>query len=1369
MRTTFVDIAPFLAEGTREPVPSDLSQVRTHLQALLRTVSTYVPQWVRAPAVLEGRLPQATICEGSVIFADVSGFTRLSERLRQSELAREGAEVITQAVNTYFDRIASTAARYGGSVLKFGGDASLIFFDGADHAWRACLTALAVQQQLRHAPMVIHVEDEAFPLSMSIGIGSGRLFLGILGDETKRELAILGPALQRMGQAESLANAGEIVLDTQTAELVASRWRVMPHPQAPGFVYLHVSDEPLPHVEGNAWPQLTYAPPNHSLEEDIAWLAHRLHLLTPFLPFGLLERLRLSPETPDVLDEVRWATVVFAEMPAIATMSNALDRYTPEHVSEMLNTYFMCMSACIRRYEGIVNKLSVSPNGLQIMATFGAPRAHEDDAQRATLAALNMLSAVREQALRYGWPDEMAHGVGLNTGFVFAGNVGGMQRREYTVMGDEVNTAYRVMSVAEPGTVVLTEAAMQQVRQNMVVWPLEARRVKGKRAPLALYRAVGPKSGGTEWRWEYPLVNRKKELRLFDEAASDVLDRRGRFIHVEGEAGVGKSRLIGEVVRRMGQRGLVTILTICLSYSREVPYMPWVDILRTLLDLPDQNAEAHLREALAAIDAEEWAPLVGEMLGIPIPETSFTAALTPQLRRQRLFDTVWRLLESHIPLPGLAIFIEDAQWADSASLDLLEAILPRLGDQPILLCAVHRPRQELVQQWQSWGTYIPLEPLPAEDVAQLIANLLHTVDIPQELRAFIFQKSQGNPLFAQELVRTLQENNMVRQEEQQLVFEAPFDEHVPDSIHNLIQSRIDRLPEQERRVLQTAACIGQTFSLDLLTAIYPYEHVYQSLANLVERGLLLSESFSAVPTYTFAHTLTQEVAHQSLSFSRRRILHRQIADYIERTSSEDPTVAAMLAYHFYEGEVWEKAALYAFRAGTMAQHEYANETAVAMFRRALKAIARQETQTPEMVALQFDVLTHLGASLSLIGEYDDAMTVYRQAEDVLPHAFAPSERPTRRAELFLYMAEVMEKQSEFDKALELVEQGLAVLQGASAAHVHAARLYRLGAGIYHRLGANDKALAWCQRGLAELEHLDTHSSQRTRAHLLFLMAEITRRFGHFEQAAELAHQSAQMYGDLEDIQGLSQAHITLGNVYFDLGHLDKAAHFYNEGMNLKKRIGDVYGVGVMANNLGEVYLYQGDFERAREAYQQSMQIWEQLESAFGRAVLHNNLAVVAIKQQKWQEAMQHLEASETLLRELGVEDLLAEVMRHKSECYFGMGRLAEAQAAAERSLHLARQQKMQLEEGIALRLLGEIALHASRLPDAAHFLEQALAFLQDVESPYELAQVYAALSRLAAARKADDEARAYREQACALFEQVGALHELAQLQNKHME
>ena len=1368
MHTHYVDVSPFLGD---EPASIALSAVRARLQTLLHTVSTYVPQWVRMPVVQEGRLPRATLCEGSVLFADVSGFTRLSERLRQSELAREGAEVITQAVNAYFDRIALISARYGGSVLKFGGDASLIFFEGVDHAWRACLTALRVQQQLRHSPMAVDVEGETFPLFMSIGIGSGTLFLDILGDERKRELAILGPALQRMGRAESFANAGEIVVDAYTAESVSSRLRLTPHPEAPSFAYLHIPESPLPEYAGVVWPQLTYTPPNASLEDDIAWLAHRLHLLTPFLPFGLLERLRLSPETPDVLDEVRWATIVFAEMPAIAAISKALDHYTPEHVSEILNGYFTCMSDCIRRYEGIVNKLSVSPTGLQIMATFGAPRAHEDDAQRATLAALNMLSAVREQALRQGWPDEMAHGIGLNTGFVFAGNVGGMQRREYTVMGDEVNTAYRVMSVAEPGTVVLTEATMQQVRQNIVIWPLEARRVKGKRAPLMLYRAVEPKSGGMEWRWEYPLVNRKKELRLFDEAIDAVLSGHGRFIHVEGEAGVGKSRLVGEVVRRMGQRGLVTILTICLSYSREVPYMPWVDILRTLLDLPNENTEAHVRAALAEIDAEEWAPLVGEMLGIPIPDTSFTAALPPQLRRQRLFEVVWRLLEANIPLPGLAIFIEDAQWADDASLDLLNTILPRISSQPILLCAVHRPRDAFGQQWQPWGTHIRLEPLTVEDIAQLIANLLHTLDIPEELRTFVFQKSQGNPLFAQELARTLQENAMVRHEAEHLIFESPFDEQVPDTIHNLLQSRIDRLPEQERRVLQTAACIGQTFSLDLLTAIYPHEHVHQSLARLVERGLLLSESFSTVPTYTFAHTLTQEVAHQSLSFSRRRVLHRQIADYLERTSSHDLTaaVAAMLAYHFYEGEVWEKAAVYAFQAGAMAQREYANETAVAMFRRALKAIARLSPLPSEMLALQFDALAHLGASLSLIGEYDEAMAAYRQAESVLPHAFAPSEHAPRRADLFLHMAEVMEKQSEFEKALALVEQGLAELQEAPEAHLQAARLYRLGAGIYHRLGANDKALAWCRRGLAELAHLDTDSSKRTRAHLLFLMAEIARRFGKLEEAADLAHQSAKMYEELEDIQGLSQAHITLGNVYFDWGRLDDAALFYNKGMELKKRIGDVYGVGVMANNLGEVYLYQGDFERAQEAYQQSMQIWEELGSAFGQAVLHNNLAVVAMKKQQWHAAMQHLNASEALLHELGVEDLLVEVMRHKAECWLGIGHLTEAQAAAEVSLEMARRQKMQLEEGIALRILGQIALHASRLKDAARCLERALDALQDVESPYELAQTYVVLSRLAIARQAFDEAYQYRERARALFEQIGAMHELAQLQDEDWE
>nr|WP_290666631.1 tetratricopeptide repeat protein [Ardenticatena sp.] len=1334
-----------------------------HLYALLHTVMTYVPRFLGEYALRHGTLPSPRFCEGSVLFADVSGFTHLSERLRQSDLARESAEVITNAVNEYFDRITAQAARHGGSVLKFGGDAALLFFEGADHALRACLTALTIQQTLLASPLTVEVEGETIPLSMSMGIGSGTLFLDLLGDEKKRELAILGPALQRMGRAESLAHAGEIVVDATTAARVKHLLPVEPHSKNERYAILLSSGE-MPSLPTET-PELDWhtALPTHDMGAKIDWLLKRLRLLTPFLPYGLLDRLKLSPTVVEALDEVRWATVLFAEMPGIDAIVADFEAYrdAPERLSEILNGYFVCMSECVRRYEGIVNKLSVSPTGLQVMATFGAPRAHEDDPQRAVLAALNMLSSVREQSLRHAWPDTWLHGIGVNTGFVFAGNVGGRRRREYTVMGDEVNTAYRVMSVAAPNTVVLTDASMRYVRQNIVVWPLEERYVKGKRKPLSLYRAIGPKSGGMEWRWELPLVNRKAELQAFDAAMDAVLDGRGQFLHVEGEAGVGKSRLIGEIIRRAGQRGLVTISTICLSYSRETPYMPWNDILRTLLELPAHNPQQVLRAALADVGVEEWAPLVGEMLQIPIPETPLTASLSPQLRQQRLFDAVWRLLQAHIPPPGLVIFIEDAQWADSASLELLEFIAPQIGEQPLLLCAIHRPRPDLVARWRAWGTHIPLQPLNSDDIAQLMAHILHAADVPEELRTLIYRKSQGNPLFAQELVRAFQESGMIQREGGALHFVSPFDEQVPDTIHRLLQSRIDRLPEEERRVLQTAACIGQTFTLDVLQAIYPHDHVHRSLGNLVARGLLFNESFSATPTYTFAHTLTQEVAHQSLSFSRRRSLHRQIADTLERTQRADTLNAAVLAYHFYEGEVWEKAAQYAFQAAKAAQHEYANETAIAMYRRALQALDHLEPLSDEFRQMRLDVLMALGTTLSLVGEYDEALALFEEAQ-VAATDFPPDTQHAIRATLALYTAEVFERRGEFETALQWVEQGL---QDAAKdpADLTYARLLRLGAGIYHRMGQNETARAWCERCLAALAESPHPDRQRTQAHVLFLMAEIVRRQGHLEEATTLAQQSAQMYEALEDVVGLSQVFNTLGNIFFDMGDLEQATHFYNQGMKLKEKVGDVYGVGVLANNLGEVYLYRGDLEQAEVAYRRSMHIWQQLDSAFGIAVLHNNLAVVATRQERWQEALMHLAESERLFIEINTEDWLVEVYRHKVEMLLGMQRLDVAYAIALAALELARMHAMDLEEGIVRRLLGDIAVQREEPAVARHHFQSSLEILRAVDSPHELAHTHLALARWHRRWGDRASAEAHFDEAERLYRQVGAVADVERL------
>ncbi|HHH41485.1 MAG TPA: tetratricopeptide repeat protein [Chloroflexi bacterium] len=894
-------------------------------------------------------------------------------------------------------------------------------------------------------------------------------------------------------------------------------------------------------------------------------------------------------------------------------------------------------------------------------------------------------------------------------------------------------------------------------------------RVKGKADPVVHYQALGfrkARRAELSRQWEEPLVDRQEELAQIRHALEEVTAGEGRVIVVHGEAGIGKSRLVMEEIERVRQRGLTVLTTACLSYGQDTPYLPWSELLRALMEIPEEGEPAvrleRLRAGMERIGAGEWAPVIGEMLGLPVEETPLTASLTPRLRQQRLFDLTLALIRQRAVPPGLVLVIEDAHWADEASLALLDYLARNLREVPIGLLVVHRPDERLDDRWRELphSLYVLVEELPSLAVQEMITHLLEGGEAPESLLRLIQEKAQGNPLFAEEMVRALKEGGALRRDNGRWSLDARLsEEQIPDTVHGLLQSRIDRLAETDRRVLQVAACIGQSFSARILTGVYPYggpaDTLSRSLERLTSLGWTTLDPLSSPPTYFFRHTLTREVAYESLAYRRRRELHRRIGEFIERERGEGlPRPYNLLAYHFYQGQVWDKAADYALRAGEVARHEYANEAAVAQFRRALEAAEEGARSGLELTPARLQAHEGLADVLAVVGEYDRALEHYAAARELVESWPPGDERARRLADLCRRTAEVYERKSEYDAALQWLQKGLGVL--GREEFLEAARIYRLGAGIYHRLGQNDQAIAWCQRSLQIASACEDPGKHRTLAHLYFLMAEIYRRYGDLEEAVRYARQSVKAYQALRDLFGASQAYNTLGNVYFELGEWSEAARFYRQGMEIKEKVGDVYGQAVIANNLGEVLLYQGDLEAALQVYERSLKIWERLGATFGIAVLHNNLAAVHIRSREWEDAWNHLRCSLELFKEIKVEDWLPEVYRHMAEAAAGLGRVDDALAYAAASLEMARKYKMQLEEGIAARVLGDVYHQLGREEWALQELEGSLKLLETLDSPYETARTHLALARFHADMGRKEEARSHLIQAVEIFQQLGA-------------
>ncbi len=1388
----------YMPSGWRERVGSSLtSEVLagciSHLQALLVTVSTYLPMDILA----DDRDVQAGRGEfryGTALFADVSGFSALTERFSQ-ERGREGAEEVTFIVNCFLDAVGTIATQYGGDLMKFAGDAALSFYEGVDHAARACRAAWEMQQVVQERFASVDTSLGRFALQMSVGLGSGLVFTASLGTPDSAEYAVMGPALATMGQAERLAQAGQIFVDRATCELAGESIVVVPG-RGEGFSELCRAGLYSGAVER---PHLRLSPPVGSPHAVLRWLLARLDVLVPYLPSGLLEKLVSSPEETGVESDHRWVTTLFADLRRVNGLVEALGPERGDLLTEILNREFLVMRRVVERYEGVLHKVGAGPSGPHLFITFGAPKSHPDDPERAVRAGLEMQEVLAEvnrevEILAGGTSDLefplLRQAIGVTTGFVFAGSVGSAERREYTVMGDVVNLACRLMAAAAEGELLAADSTVRYLDERFEYRPRSAMWVKGKQEPVSYAQVTGltrlpPLLGAAEGR----VVGRQAELGTAQDMLDGAIRGAGGVLVVRGEAGMGKTRLAREIAQQAQKRGMRVLVGACLSYGGDIPYLPWTDLLRVLLGVSAADQHRHrqavlesrrgttpapafqadastttvqlhqLARGLAAAGMAGWEPLIAELLELEADETELTASLDSRLRQQRLFDIVLQLIQHHARAQPLLLVIEDVHWADPTSLELLDYVARNVGSCPAALLILHRPRERLAGRWRKFAhvTEIALQELPETDVRALVAGILGLDEVPGGLVELALRKAQGNPFFTEEVVRALMDAGVLRRDDGRWELIADPDQAgVPDTIHGVIQSRIDRLEEIDRRVLQVASVIGRVFSTQVLDGVYPYGDLDGTLSWRLNRlgavGLVLLELPEPELVYMFRHALTQDVAYESLSYARRRELHRRVGEFIEAQAGEALSERpGFLAHHFFHGRTWRKALTYSLVAGRKAQREYANEAAIANFRRALQAAAELDEPCEEE---RLEAHERLGEVLTIVGRYDEALGSLEAARTVIEAQSPSSERDRRLAELYRKTAEAYEAKGDYDAAFNALEHGLRIpgVEGL----IEQARIYLMGAGVFLRQGSNERAVEFCGRGLEIAKQVGGVVGKEVLARGNYLLGASLVRYGDLAEAIKHCQRSLTLYEELHNLLGRAQAHNNLAMAYYDQDAWALAAEHYRAAAEIVSQVGYAEGQARVASNLGEIYLVQGNLDAAREQYRAALDAVERLGMPYGVALLHNNLGAAYARGGEWNEAARHLEQSQSLFQEIGSEEFLAELFRHLAEVALGQGQLDEALAHAERSLGYAQAHDMRLEEGMTWRVLGRVHREWEELNRAEEALTQALRIAQEARKRHEIALTRLELARLRAQQGEEEMGRELARQAEQSFAQLGA-------------
>jgi class 3 adenylate cyclase/tetratricopeptide (TPR) repeat protein len=1042
-----------------------------------------------------------------------------------------------------------------------------------------------------------------------------------------------------------------------------------------------------------------------------------------YTPKHLAERILTSRAALE--GERKQVTVLFADLKG--SMELLADR-DPEEARAILDPVLERMMEAVHRYEGTVNQVM----GDGIMALFGAPLAHEDHAVRACYAALRMQEAVKgyAQELQRTEGAFIQIRVGLNSGEVVVGSIGSDLRMDYTAVGQTTHLAARMEQMAMPGSILLAPDTLQLAEGYVQVNALGPMAVKGLSGPIAVCELLGASTARSRLqaaanRGLTKFVGRDTELETLRRTLEQAGNGQGQIVALVGEPGVGKSRLVWEFTHSHRTQGWLVLASGSVSYGKATSYLPVIDLLKSYCGIEDRDDARRIRERvtgkLLTLDPvlQPMQPAFLALLDVPVEDADWQA-LDPPQRRQRTLDACKRLLLRESQVQPLLLVFEDLHWIDAETQALLDSLVESLPTARILLLVNYRPEYEHAWHRKMYYQQLRLDPLPPESAEELLAALMGDAAGLEPLKRLLIERTEGNPFFVEESVRTLVEGGVLTGERGSYRLVRPFEStHVPATVQAVLAARIDRLAPEDKRLLQSAAVIGKDVPYPLLRALVePREDALrQALARLQAAEFLYETRLYPDPEYTFKHALTHEVAYGGLLHERRRALHAEIVEAIERLYADRlAEQVERLAHHALRGEVWDTAVAYCHQAAVKAEAHGAYRETVTYFEYALDALKRLP-ETRETAEQGIDLRFGLRAALVPLGEEKQAIQHLRDAE-LTAEALGDHSRLGR---VSIYLSHYYWWVGDYSHALESGQRALAIAGGHSDFTLEIESNYHLGL-TYHLVGDYRRAVDSLTRNIEALKgdltserlgmiHLPAASSRGWLARALGELGEFPEAVARAEEAVHLAdalgHPFTRVFayrilggirlqkGDLEQaIPWLDRAmdlcrHSQIRNLFPAVatwashalalsGRIAEALPLAEQAIEQSARIDFVSGRSLSLTLLGEAYRMGGQGDRAlaiaREALELARQHSERGHEAWALR-LQGEIAACVDPPDTVQAESYYREAL-ALAEELGMRPLAAHCHRGLGTLYRQVGRDEQAQAELATAAQMYRGMEM---------------------------------------------------------------------------------------------
>jgi class 3 adenylate cyclase len=1026
--------------------------------------------------------------------------------------------------------------------------------------------------------------------------------------------------------------------------------------------------------------------------------------------------------------ERKQVTIIFADISGFTALNDAAK--SPAEVEQVVRLINLCLqelSEAIYEFDGYIDKYI----GDAIMAIFGAPRAHEDDPERALRAALAMQERLEQfnQNPPFPLPEPLGIHMGINTGLVIAGMVGA-RRRSYTVMGDAVNVASRLEGVSERGEILISESTHNLTNRLFVFEEREAVKVKGKREPLVIYELKATRDLSQTQRglagMEAPLIGREYETGALIKMYHQLSESQGGVVVVAGDAGLGKSRLISDFRKHVNKEEAekevkpLWLFGRGLSYRQHFANRLFVDILHSYLQLPENPDTTLVKmrlqamgEELFGVRAGEVVPYLGRMLGIKLDDDEASANLPPtdpQILQQRTFLAMGEWVEILATKQPVILVFEDLHWADPSSVDLIEYLFTLTMYHPVLIICVTRPdrastfwevKTRSAQYYPENFEDLLLWPLNDEESRQLIKHLLKLEEMPEAMENLLLSRAEGNPLFLEEVLRSLIEEEAIIHEDSHWHITRPVtDIDIPNTLQGVLTARIDRLDEKVKRVLQIAAVIGRVFPHFVLAPVVGDADVLETALEELELAELIEiRTREPEPEYLFKHVLTYETAYNSLLHEQRKIIHKQIADHMARLYWQlGEEYAPNVAEHYYRSETWPRAMRYLHRAAEAAIQSFANQEAVKYYTRALEVadIIGPEADQAEILAIyegRARMLTRMGEPQKAIDDF----------EVMLAKAKKVGDEPAQMRALNGIGA-LLANHFDFTRASEFFHQALEVARRIGDERGIADTLSQLG-NFYYEMGQLNPATQ-CYKEASEIGNALGDENRRVEADdglakILLEQGEIDACLERYQEIIDTRRLLGYRTGLMTSLSSVLMAQIFTA----EFQAADETAE---EVLSLHEKSGYLYRVPFIKYYQAFAQLQQGELGLASENLREGLRVAQEQEQtawqAFGLAWLTFYYLIIGLNDQGLEQA----EKSVDIAQKLG--SALYEMRAHTAQgaAYRYLGRHQEAITELEMVLAQAKAMNFVSDQLMILYYLIQAYMDTDQWDKAQAKLERML-------------------------------------------------------------